>query len=197
MKCIRCHRERSIPGFCEECYLILYGLRDIEPIIMKMDDLVCNAQHLTLVERDCGYTDIIRQSIIREGLKNPIIVDNKNRILIGHHRYFIGRELGWETIPCYVVSDEAGYNKFIEGGLNNLFVIKIGGKIIASVTRIEDVVPMLHEWVRTTPFWKTSHLVLEAFTGIGASNDAENWEKRNIERIAKCNGRRNLAEEKR
>lgn len=196
MKCIRCNKEREIPGFCFKCYGEIYGLDGIEIVNKRMDELICNQKHLTLVERDYGYTDEIRQSIIKDGLKNPIIIDNKNKILIGHHRYFIGKELGWETIPCCIVMDDAGYNKFIEGGLNNIFIIKIDGKIIASITDMNGLKSVLDGWILMTPFWKTSHLVLEAFTGIGASNDKENWKKRNRERCDRLGGKRNLSRDR-
>jgi len=149
-----------------------------------------------LVERDYQYTDKIRQSIVKDGLKNPIIIDNKNKILIGHHRYYIGLELGWEKIPCYRVMDDVGYNKFIEGGINNIFIVKIDGKIVASVTKMDDLKPILDSWILATPFWKTSHLIMEAFTGIGASNDPINWKQRNQERTARLGGKRNLMEKR-
>lgn len=194
MKCIRCQKEREIPGFCQECYLEVYGLKDLEPIYFPMDKLVCNERHLKLVERDDIYTDEIRQSIIKDGLKNPIIINGKdNRILIGHHRYFIGKELGWETIPVYYVKDDAGYNKFIEGGLNNIFIVKIDGELKASVTRVDDLLPIMNAWILKTPFWKTSFMNVECFTGIGGSNDPVNWKQRRLDRAAKIGGRRNLS----
>jgi hypothetical protein len=193
MKCIRCKKEREIPGFCQICYKELYGLSELEPIVVKMEDLVPNERHLELVERNYKYTDTIRKSIEKDGLKNPIIIDNKNRILIGHHRYFLGLEFGWEEIPAYIVKDDAGYNKFIEGGLNNLFIIKVDGKITGSVTRVQDLLPIMNSWILATPFWKTSQMVVECFTGIGATNDPENWKKLERTRADRFGGKRNLA----
>jgi len=195
-KCIRCNKEREIPGFCEMCYLDLYGLNEDEVFMMRMDGLIPNQKHLTLVERDDIYTDMIRQSIIKDGLKNPIIINEKGIILIGHHRYYIGMELGWEHIPCCIVKSDAGYNKFIEGGINNIFIVKVDGKIVASITHMDDLKPILDSWILVTPFWKTSHLVLEAFTGIGGSNDSINWKQRNQDRCGKIGGKRNLAKKR-
>lgn len=196
MKCIRCGKERGIPGFCGQCYDEIYGLSNIPVVIKQMDELIPNKKHLTLIERDYGYTDEIRQSIIKDGLKNALIIDNENRILIGHHRYYICKELGWERIGCYVIEDSGLYNKFIEGGLNNLFILKIDGKIVASVTNMNDFIPLIQGWILETPYWKTSHLVLEAFTGLGASNDEENWRARNRERCDRLGGKRNLSRDR-
>lgn len=190
--CIRCRKEKEIPGFCADCYVDLYGLDELDPIMIKMDELIVNQKHLQLVERNDEYTDEIRQSIIKDGLKNPIIVDNKNRILIGHHRYFIGKELGWEEIPAYKVMDDAGYNKFIEGGLNNIFIIKIDGKIAGSVTRVQDLLPIMNGWILRTPYWKTSRMVVECFTGIGSTNDSKNWKAKELIRTTRLGGKRRL-----
>ena len=195
MSCIRCKKEDEV-GFCIKCYMEVYGLDKTHVVAKKMDDLICSEKHLKLVERDSIYTDEIRQSIIKDGLKNALIIDNKNRILIGHHRYFICKELGWERIGCYIINDPRAYNKFIEGGVNNIFIIRIDGEVKASYTEIEDFLPLLRGWILKTPFWKTSHLVLEAFTGIGASNDEENWKERNQTRTKKFGGGRNLNTQK-
>ncbi|GAG00979.1 unnamed protein product, partial [marine sediment metagenome] len=157
--CIRCGKEKEIPGFCADCYTDLYGLDHLEPIMIKMDELVINKKHLKLIERNDEYTDEIRQSIIKDGLKNPIIINKKNMILIGHHRYFIGKELGWEEIPAYKVMSDIGYDKFIEGGLNNLFIIKIDGKIEGSVTEVHNLLPIMNGWILKTPYWKTSRMI--------------------------------------
>lgn len=169
-KCIRCRQERDIPGFCQDCYLELYGLKNEEPGEINMEDLICNPMSLELVERDKEYTREICESIKKDGLKNPIIINEKGNILIGHHRYYIYKELGFTHIPCYLVKDNGSYNKFIEGESNNLFVLKIDGKLMASVTNVEQFLPFIRRWISATPQWKTSYMNIECFTGIGASN---------------------------
>ena len=85
MTCIRCKKEGEV-GFCQKCYSEVYGLKESDIIIKSMDDLICNEKHLKLIERDSIYTDEIKQSIIKDGLKNALIIDCNNKILIGHHR---------------------------------------------------------------------------------------------------------------
>ena len=190
-KCVRCRKRKTIPGFCRKCYMEVYGLKKQDIVEKSMDELICRKWHLTIVERDIDYTNEIKNSIIKDGLINPIIISDNNVILVGHHRYFIGKELGWKSIPCIEVKGDI--NKFIEGGANNLFIVKIDGKLVASLFEIREILPFLDGWISGTPFWRTSHLSLEAFTGLGAQNDPEHWDEREQRRITRLNGKRNLS----
>lgn len=53
---------------------------------------------------DKGNSLRIKGSLINEGIKLPIVVDeNSNIILDGHHRYNIFKELNLKVIPVYYV----------------------------------------------------------------------------------------------
>ena len=190
-KCIRCKKESELVGFCIKCYKEVYGIKNMRSVKKNVSELKCKAAHLSIIERDADYVKEVKDSIQKIGLKNPIIINPDNIILVGHHRYFIAKELGWETIPCYII--DADIDKFIEGGTNNLFIVKIDGKIVASLFQIEELPKLLHGWISKTPMWQTSHLSVEAFTGLGAQNDPEHWEDREQRRIARLGGKRNLS----
>tara|TARA_Y100000034_G_scaffold66216_1_gene79908 strand:+ start:111 stop:647 length:537 start_codon:yes stop_codon:yes gene_type:complete len=47
--------------------------------------------------------DVLRESIRREGLYNPIMVNSAYKLMDGHHRFLACKELGLHSILCYVV----------------------------------------------------------------------------------------------
>ena len=79
--CLRCKKESEICGFCEKCYNLVYGLRDKGVVEVELDDVKCNEKFIVCVKNDPEYTEKIKQSIIKDGMRNPIILDDQNRIL--------------------------------------------------------------------------------------------------------------------
>ena len=47
---------------------------------------------------------IIAESIKQFGWAQPIVVDEKHEILIGHGRLLAAKKLGLETAPCYIIN---------------------------------------------------------------------------------------------
>lgn len=166
--CPRCRRDSEIVGFCEKCYFEVYGLHGMPIEIVKIEELKVKDKYLTAAEREVEYSREICESIKKDGLKNPIIIDKDNLILIGYHRYFIIKDLGWEEIPAIRVPISDIYGKFAEGKCNNLIIIRIDGKVVASFFDPEDAVRLFREFIRITPIWKQTSLVIECFFNIGA-----------------------------
>ena len=144
--CLRCRRPSEIVGFCGLCYDGIYGLNDIEEVLVPLEDIKCNDRFIKVVTADPIYTKKILESIKKEGLRNPIVLDTNNRILIGHHRYYIAKELGWETIRCKYNTIKFNHGLFYEGKGSNVFVIKIDGKLYMSTTEVNDVIPFVNEF---------------------------------------------------
>jgi len=167
-KCPRCRRDSEIVGFCEKCYAEVYGLHGMTVEMVRIDELKYKGDYLTAAEREVEYSREIYESIKKDGLKNPIIIDKDNLILIGYHRYFIVKNLGWEEIPVIRVPLSDLYSKFIEGTCSNLIIVREDGKVVASFYDIEDAVRLMREFMRVTPIWKQSSLVVEMFFNIGA-----------------------------
>lgn len=166
--CPRCRKDSEIPGFCLECHDEVYGTRGIGIEMVPLSDLKLREEFLSAKERDEEYNREIYDSIKNNGLKNPIIIDKDNMILIGYHRYFIVKELGWEKIPAIRVPVSDIYGKFAEGKCNNLIVARIDGRLVASFYDPEDAVRLFREFIRMTPIWKQTSLVIECFFNIGA-----------------------------
>lgn len=144
--CLRCQGESEICGFCQKCYNSVYGLENKESTLMKLDDIICNDKFMRVVENDEEYTKTIKESILRDGMKNPIIIDDENNILIGHHRYYIAKELGWDKIM--VLRNPIYFNHlyFFEGKGYSLFICRIDGNLEASTTNIEDIISIIKDF---------------------------------------------------
>jgi hypothetical protein len=169
-KCIRCQQDSDIVGFCEKCYPQIYGVEGQEIVYIKMDELKLLKGYLELEKRNDEYSTKLVESIKNEGLRNPIIVNDDYYIVIGYHRYFLYKSLGFSEIPAYIVEKDRPYNKFTEGEGNNLFILKIDGKLKASVTHMDDIVPIMLGWILKTPSNRTSFMNVECYTNIGVGS---------------------------
>jgi site-specific DNA-methyltransferase (adenine-specific) len=49
--------------------------------------------------------DAVASSIKNYGFRQPIVIDNKNEIIIGHTRLLAAKKLKMESVPCAIVDD--------------------------------------------------------------------------------------------
>jgi len=163
--CVRCRQETEICGFCSKCYPKVYGLENKDKVMVRMSDIQCNDKFMNIVQNDPEYTEHIKQSIIRDGMKNPIIIDDQYRILIGHHRYYIALELGWDEIEVIFNPIKFCHNYFYEGKGYDLYVMRVDGNLIGSTTDQEPIYVMMKDF-NALEIGKT--LVVECFLNIGS-----------------------------
>jgi hypothetical protein len=163
--CLRCRRPSEIVGFCGNCYNSIYGLENAEEWDIPIEDVKCHPRFIKVVEGDPKYTEEIKQSMIKDGMRNPIIVDADNRILIGHHRYYIAKDLGWKTIRCKQNNIKFNYGYFYEGKGSDVFVARIDGELYMSTTEINDIMPLITDF-QMKEMGETLHL--ECFLNVGS-----------------------------
>lgn len=163
--CIRCRRENEVCGFCSKCYVEVYGLQDRKGFEVKLSDIRCNKRFMNIVKNDPEYTEKIKQSILADGMKNPIILDLDHNILIGHHRYYIALELGWKYIDAIYNPIKFGHDYFYEGKGYDLFVTKIDGRLEGSSTEEEDIYRLMRDFEAQSI---GDTLVVECFLNIGS-----------------------------
>lgn len=163
--CIRCKQETEVCGFCSKCYPEVYGLKNMIPKKVKLSDVKCNEKFIGVVKNNPEYTEKIKQSILAEGMKNPIILDQDHNILIGHHRYYIALELGWEYIDAIYNPIKFGHDYFYEGKGYDLFVIKIDNRLEGSSTDQEMIYSLMKDFdAKETGLT----LTVECFLNIGS-----------------------------
>jgi hypothetical protein len=163
--CLRCFNPSEIVGFCADCYNSVYGLDSVEEIEIPLEEIEAHPKFVEIVSADEIYTNQIKESIEKDGMKNPIVVDEDKRILIGHHRYYIAKELGWETIRCKINKIKFNHGLFYEGKGSSLFVIRIDGELCMSTTNFNDVQPAISDFHMNNT-GKT--FTMECFLNIGS-----------------------------
>lgn len=60
--------------------------------------------------REMGDIDSLAESIKRAGVIHPLVLDARNRVIVGRRRFEAMKKLGWKRMPCIVnaaVKDEA------------------------------------------------------------------------------------------
>jgi hypothetical protein len=144
--CLRCRKPSEIVGFCSRCYLDAYGLRNKPITKMKLDDVHISEKFITIIKSDPEYTQQIKDSILKEGMKNPLVVDKDNRVLIGHHRFYIAQDLGWEEVNVIKNNIDFNHGLFYEGKGYGLYVARIDGNLFLNTTNIDDLVALLREF---------------------------------------------------
>ncbi len=79
--------------------------QEIQTVEISINDLI--PADYNPRKHDAFATEQLKQSIIRFGLVDPIIVnsfpDRKNTIIGGHFRWEVAKELGYETVPVVYV----------------------------------------------------------------------------------------------
>ncbi len=141
--CLRCGRPSEIVGFCGTCYSEVYAMENIDETEIPLEDVKCSEKFYKVVEADPEYTQKIKESILKDGMKNPIILDSDKRILIGHHRYYIAKELGWDTIRCKINDIDFNHGLFYEGKGSDIFIAKMDGKLCMSTTDVDSITPLI------------------------------------------------------
>ena len=48
---------------------------------------------------------VVAESIRKFGMRQPLVLDQENVIIIGHTRYCAAKYLGMKTVPCVIASD--------------------------------------------------------------------------------------------
>jgi len=162
--CLRCRQPSEIVGFCSMCYDDIYGLNVKEEIELPLKDIKAHPRFLEIIEADPIYTDKIKQSIQKNGMKNAIVIDGDNRILVGHHRYFIAKELGWETMRCRYNDINFNHGYFYEGKGSNVFVVRRNNELYMSTSEIHDIMPILPDFFYQS---KIKTMVLECYLNAG------------------------------
>ena len=55
------------------------------------------------IRKHLGDLSELEDSMSRVGLLQPILVDQKNRLIAGHRRLLAAKSLGWDTIEAHLI----------------------------------------------------------------------------------------------
>ena len=95
--------------------------------------------------RNDKAVDRVAASIKNFGFRQPIVVDDKGIIVVGHTRYKAARKLGMETVPSLnlVFTEEEGYVTAEHAEARGLHVRKLSGTQFRQMLRSGEEIP---EW---------------------------------------------------
>ena len=77
---------------------------------VRIDSIRINSR----VRQDSGDLADLKDSISRYGLHNPVLIDEKNRLVAGYRRLRVCRELGWTDIEAIVIDTKGNELKKLE-----------------------------------------------------------------------------------
>jgi len=58
------------------------------------------------IREDLGDLESLKQSLRHFGLMNPIIINTKRELVVGHRRLEAAKQLGWKTISVIIIEKQ-------------------------------------------------------------------------------------------
>lgn len=113
------------------------------------------AEETLRIRKDLGDITALEKSISTVGLLNPIVIDEKNRLIAGYRRLMACRNLGWREIEVTVIQYDGDVLKMLEAEADENFLRKdfTPDEIVSIEKRREEI----HRLRRGTPlqrFWR-------------------------------------------
>ena len=107
------------------------------------------------IRKDLGDIAALEKSISTVGLLNPIVINEKDRLVAGYRRLMACRNLGWEEIEVTVVNYDGDVLKMLDAEADENFLRKdfTPEEILSIEKRREEI----HLQRRGTPlqrFWR-------------------------------------------
>ena len=98
-------------------------------------------EELSRIRKDVGDISALENSIRRVGLLNPIVVDEKNRLVAGYRRLTACRNLGWQEIEVTIVNFDGDVLKMLDAEADENFFRKdfTPDEIISIEKRREEI----------------------------------------------------------
>ncbi len=107
------------------------------------------------IRKETGDIAALENSIRKVGLLNPIVIDEKNRLVAGYRRLMACRNLGWQEIETTVVNFDGDVLKMLDIEVDeNLFRKDFTSAEIMSIEKRREEI---HRRLRGTPlqqFWR-------------------------------------------
>lgn len=112
-------------------------------------------EELSRIRKDAGDTAALENSIRRVGLLNPIVVDEKNRLVAGYRRLTACRNLGWEEIEVTIVNFDGDVLKMLEAEADeNLFRKDFTPDEIISIEKRREEIRIQRRGTLLQRFWR-------------------------------------------
>jgi ParB family chromosome partitioning protein len=112
-------------------------------------------EELSRIRKDVGDISALENSIHRVGLLNPIVVDEKNRLVAGYRRMTACRNLGWQEIEVTIVNFDGDVLKMLDAEADeNLFRKDFTPDEIISIEKRREEIRLLRRGTLLQRFWR-------------------------------------------
>ena len=124
----------------------------------------------TRIRKDTGDIAALEQSIARVGLLNPIVVDEKDRLVAGYRRLAACRNLGWREIEVTVVNFAGDALKLLEVEADeNLFRKDFTPAEIIAIEKRREEIQRLRRGTPLQRFWRWLKGIFAGEAGTGTT----------------------------
>ena len=107
------------------------------------------------IRKDAGDIAALENSIRRVGLLNPIVVDEKNRLVAGYRRLTACRNLGWQEIEVTIVNFDGDVLKMLEAEADeNLFRKDFTPDEIIAIEKRREEIRLQRRGTLLQRFWR-------------------------------------------
>jgi ParB family chromosome partitioning protein len=112
-------------------------------------------EELSRIRKDAGDISALENSIRRVGLLNPIVIDEKNRLVAGYRRLTACRNLGWQEIEVTIVNFDGDVLKMLEAEADeNLFRKDFTPDEIISIEKRREEIRLQRRGTLLQRFWR-------------------------------------------
>ncbi len=112
-------------------------------------------EELSRIRKDAGDIAALENSIRRVGLLNPIVVDEKNRLVAGYRRLTACRNLGWQEIEVTIVNFDGDVLKMLEAEADeNLFRKDFTPDEIITIEKRREEIRLQRRGTLLQRFWR-------------------------------------------
>lgn len=107
------------------------------------------------IRKDAGDIAALENSISKVGLLNPIVIDEKNRLVAGYRRLMACRNLGWREIEVSVVNYDGDVLKMLDAEVDENFMRKdFTPEEIMSIEKRRDEIYRRRRGTPLQRFWR-------------------------------------------
>ena len=112
-------------------------------------------EELSRTRKDAGDIAALENSIRRVGLLNPIVIDEKNRLVAGFRRLTACRNLGWQEIEVTIVNFDGDVLKMLEAEADeNLFRKDFTPDEIIAIEKRREEIRLQRRGTLLQRFWR-------------------------------------------
>ena len=112
-------------------------------------------EELSRIRKDTGDIAALENSIRRVGLLNPIVIDEKNRLVAGFRRLTACRNLGWQEIEVTIVNFDGDVLKMLEAEADeNLFRKDFTPDEIIAIEKRREEIRLQRRGTLLQRFWR-------------------------------------------